>query len=109
MSRITLHFHTADGRVHDVKARTRSSLMQAALAAGIDAIAADCGGSMTCATCHVYVAPEWQDYLPPARVEEDAMLEMTAAPRESGSRLSCQIDLDASLDGLTVRVPATQY
>ena len=37
------------------------------------------------------------------------MLEMTAAARESGSRLSCQIDLDASLDGLSVRVPATQY
>ena len=109
MSRITLHFHTADGQVHVVSARTGNSMMQAALAAGIDAIAADCGGSMSCATCHVYVAPEWQGHLPPPRPDEDAMLEMTAAPRESGSRLSCQIDLDASLDGLSVRVPATQY
>ena len=74
--------------------------MRAAISAGIDGIAADCGGCMTCATCHVIVDPAWVDRLPAASRGEEAMLEMTAVPRQPTSRLSCQIVLDASLDGL---------
>ena len=109
MSTITVHFLTADGRSHRVSGRTGRSLMQAGVTAGISAIAADCGGCMSCATCHVYVDPPWADRVPAAKADELMMLEMTAAPREAGSRLSCQIELNAKLDGLTVRVPATQY
>jgi ferredoxin, 2Fe-2S len=109
MTHITIHLIEASGREHAIKGRTGKSLMQAAVDAGIDGIAADCGGSLTCATCHVFVDGEWAARLPPPRSDESDMLEMTATPREAGSRLSCQIELQPGLDGLRVRLPAQQY
>lgn len=110
---ITLHFtHTAaGGRATDqqVKARPGSSLMQAAVDAGVGGIAADCGGSLSCGTCHVYVAEAWVDQLPAPGADEQAMLEGVAAERRPGSRLSCQLLLTAAHDGLTVELPAMQY
>jgi ferredoxin, 2Fe-2S len=55
------------------------------------------------------VRADWSGRIAPPSRDEAAMLEMTAAPRQPHSRLSCQIVLDASLDGLVVRLPATQY
>ena len=98
-----------DGRIHDLVGKVGQSLMRAAVDAGIDGIKADCGGVMTCATCHVYVDEAWADRLPLPSFDENAMLEMTAAPRLPTSRLSCQISLDSDLDGLTVTMPDTQY
>ena len=66
-----------------------------------------CGGIALCASCHVYVLSEHA--LPEPTDDELAMLEMTAAPRRVTSRLSCQIGLDESLDGLVVQLPPTQY
>lgn len=109
MSTITVHLHDAGGQTHSFSARTGRSLMREALAAGIDGIAADCGGCLTCATCHVIVEPAWAERLPPPSADEIAMLEMTAVPQESTSRLSCQIELSAALDGLSARLPASQY
>ena len=109
MTTITLHLQAADGSTRHIHGRTGRSLMQAAVDAGVDGIAADCGGCLSCATCHVIVAVEWFARLPPAASDEAAMLEMTAAPRLPTSRLSCQINLTAALDGLTVNLPATQY
>jgi ferredoxin len=63
-----------------------------------------CEGQMACATCHVIVAPEQFGRLPPAAEEEEDMLDF-AFGTCSTSRLACQIVLDASLEGLTVRVP----
>ncbi len=83
--------------------------MEAAVAAGVDGIAADCGGMLTCATCHVMVEPPFAALLPPADGEEQAMLAFTATPATPASRLSCQIILRAELDGLTVELPPTQY
>lgn len=85
------------------------SLMQAAQSGGVEGIAADCGGCLTCATCHVVVREPWASQLPPPGADELAMLEFTAVPRQPGSRLSCQIQLNDALDGLTVDLPATQY
>jgi 2Fe-2S ferredoxin len=99
----------SDGVRHRITCHVGESLMRAATDAGIDAIKADCGGTMSCATCHVIVEPEWAARLPPASPDEDSMLEMTAAPRQATSRLSCQIVLEQSLDGLTVALPETQY
>ena len=76
---------------------------------GVDGIAADCGGMLTCATCHVFVREPWASQLPPPGTEELAMLEFTADLRRPNSRLSCQIQLTEALDGLTVDLPATQY
>ena len=106
---ITIHLVEASGTRHVLQAPVAQSLMRAAVDAGIDGVKADCGGMMTCATCHVFVAPEWLARLPPPSSDEQAMLEMTAAPRRPTSRLSCQIALDAELDGLTVGLPDTQY
>ncbi len=99
----------ADGRPHQVSGRAGKSLMQVATRGGVESIAADCGGVLTCATCHVVVDPAWADCLPPPAADEDAMLDMTATPRQPGSRLSCQIRLETGLDGMVVSVPATQY
>lgn len=106
---ITVHLTDASGREQRISGRVGKSLMQAAVAAGVDAIAADCGGCLTCATCHVFVDAVWQLRLPAASADERSMLEMTATPAEAGSRLSCQIELRSELDGLQVRLPATQY
>lgn len=106
---ITVHLTEAGGKQHTLKAATGQSLMRAATAAGIDAVAADCGGMLTCATCHVFVDAAWLQQLPPPGHDELSMLEMTALPREPNSRLSCQIDLHPALDGMSVRLPAHQY
>ncbi|MDQ2780884.1 MAG: 2Fe-2S iron-sulfur cluster-binding protein [Pseudomonadota bacterium] len=106
---ITVHIQSATGALRSIQGRIGRSLMQAAVDAGIDGIAADCGGCLSCATCHVFVGEAWRAKLPPASSDEAAMLEMTAVPHETGSRLSCQIELVSTLDGLEVRLPSNQY
>jgi ferredoxin, 2Fe-2S len=107
--KITLHLRAPDGAPHTLQAACGQSLMRAAVQEGIDAIAADCGGCLTCATCHVYVDAGWATRLPPAGADEAAMLELTAAERRPTSRLSCQIELTPALDGLVVELPERQY
>ncbi len=109
MSTITLILQSADGLESRITGRTGKSLMQAAVSAGVDGVAADCGGCLTCATCHVVVDADWAARLPAASADEADMLDMTATPRETHSRLSCQIELTAALDGLRVRLPVSQY
>ncbi len=106
---ITVHLTRANGLTLAVPANAGQSLMHAALAAGVDGIAADCGGCLNCATCHVVMAPGWAAELPPPSADEVAMLEMTAEPAQRYSRLSCQIVLQPALDGLCATLPATQY
>ena len=98
----------ADGNSETLDAAVGTSVMQAALAAGIGGIVAECGGSAMCATCHVYVDPAWADKLPPPLANELEMLECTAAEREPTSRLSCQIKMTDTLQGLVVRLPDHQ-
>jgi 2Fe-2S ferredoxin len=64
-------------------------------------IKAECGGACACATCHVYVDPEWVDRLAGKRDEEEDMLDEAFDLQES-SRLSCQIIMSEELDGLRV-------
>ncbi len=112
MSMITIHFNAPGSPGQEAgsfQAKLGQSLMQAATRAGVEAIAADCGGSLTCATCHVYVGEAWRAALPAASAYELSMLEMTAAPRLPGSRLSCQLVATPALDGMTIELPATQY
>lgn len=110
---ITVHFVRAgqpgDAQPLRLECETGQSLMQAAVAANIDGIEADCGGMMTCATCHVYVREPHADALPAPGDEELGMLEFTASPRQANSRLSCQIELTAALDGLVVELPDSQH
>jgi len=103
-----IHYILKDGAVRTVDARDGITVMEAAVRANVRGIDAECGGSCACATCHVYVAEADLDRLPPPDELEAEMLEAVAAERRPTSRLSCQIVLGASLDGLTVQVPATQ-
>jgi 2Fe-2S ferredoxin len=85
-----------------------TSVMQAAIGHDIDGIVAECGGNMMCATCHVYVDEAFLDRTPEMKAEEDEMLEFTVCPRESNSRLSCQLVLTPEMDGITVYLPEEQ-
>ncbi len=89
--------------------KTGQTLMQAATAHNVKGIEADCGGLMTCGTCHVFVREPHASQLPPPSSDELAMLDFTATPRQPNSRLSCQITLTPALDGLTVDLPASQH
>jgi ferredoxin, 2Fe-2S len=79
------------------------SLMEIARANDIAGILADCGGACACATCHVYVDPKWQTLVGPPDDVEAAMLDMVANV-QPGSRLSCQIEMRAELDGIRLTV-----
>jgi 2Fe-2S ferredoxin len=108
---ITIHLqahHPAQAPL-TLQAQPGQSLMQAAVDNNVPGIQADCGGLMTCATCHVVVHEDWLKQLPPMGSDEDGMLAFTAQTRELGSRLSCQIMLTEALDGLQVKLPASQY
>ena len=108
---ITIHLqpHDPTQAVHTLQAQPGQSLMQAAVDANLTGIQADCGGLLTCATCHVVVQGDWLAKLPAITSDEDGMLAFTAQTREPGSRLSCQIMLTQELDGLLVSLPANQY
>ncbi len=95
----------SDGRTITADVAEGTNLMEAALAAGVPRILGECGGNLACATCHVYVAPDWQVATGRPGDFEEAMLDAVEAPREATSRLSCQIIASAALDGLVLRVP----
>ena len=96
------------GEALTLQVKPGQTLMQAAIAANVRGIEAECGGLLTCATCHVYVREPFVDKLPAPTGEELGMLDFTASPKKANSRLSCQIALMQDLDGLTVDLPATQ-
>jgi len=97
-----------DGTERVLNVPVGSSVMQAAIANGIDGIVAECGGSMMCATCHVYVDPSALDRLPPMSSIENEMLDCTRSERLPNSRLSCQLVATPEFDGLVVRLPENQ-
>ena len=83
------------------------TVMEGAIQKDIPGIDADCGGSMACATCHVYVDDKWIDKIPKAEDAEIDMIDMAYEPKKN-SRLSCQLIVTNELDGLTVTTPAKQ-
>jgi ferredoxin, 2Fe-2S len=97
-----------NGVVRKVDVPIGVSVMQAALNNRIDGILGECGGNCMCATCHVYVDPDFLDRIPAATKNELAMLAIAAEESKSNSRLSCQIKMVDKLDGLIVRLPAKQ-
>jgi len=83
------------------------SVMEGAIQNNIPGIDADCGGSMACATCHVYVEEKWFDKIPKSDEGEVDMIDMAFEPKKN-SRLSCQILITDELDGLIVTTPEKQ-
>ena len=97
-----------NGKAHTVAAENGLSLMRAAIDNNVPGIDADCGGNCACATCHVYVNPEWQDKTGAQADMEIAMLDFAAETKPS-SRLACQITMTDALDGLVVSMPDGQH
>ena len=83
------------------------TVMEGAIQNDIPGIDADCGGSMACATCHVYVEEKWLDKIPKVEEAEVDMIDMAFEPKKN-SRLSCQLIVSDELEGLTVITPAQQ-
>lgn len=104
---IHVTFINREGQALEVAAAEGASLMETAVRNGIAGIEAECGGACSCATCHVYVDPQWCETVGEANAMESDMLDMAyeVAPN---SRLACQIRISPALDGLTVRLPARQ-
>lgn len=105
---VAVTFITTDGTEMNVDARPGLSLMEAARAADVPGIVAECGGSCSCSTCHVYVAPEWVGKLKHADDMETDLLDFAWEPNAETSRLSCQITVTDDLNGMRVTVPAQQ-
>ena len=102
MAKITYIEH--NGKNHTIDVTNGLSVMEGEVQNNIPGIDADCGGSMACATCHVYVKEEWFTKLPKKEDGEEDMLDMAFEPKKI-SRLSCQILVSDELDGLIVNLP----
>lgn len=101
-------FKQLDGSAQTVEVKAGMSVMEAAIQNNIAGIEAECGGSCSCATCHVYVSEADLSRLTPADELEDEMLDCTLSERLSGSRLSCQLVLTPETGEITVTVPEAQ-
>ena len=106
MPRLT--FVAFDGTRHVVQVAAGVSLMRAAVDNNVPGIDADCGGMCACATCHVFVAPEWAGPAGTRTAGEQEMLNFAADLRDN-SRLACQITVTAALDGMVVVMPEAQH
>jgi 2Fe-2S ferredoxin len=105
MPKITYISH--EGKKNIVEVPKGLSVMEGALQNNIEGIDADCGGSMACATCHVYISENWFNKLEKIHDAENDMLDMAYEPKKN-SRLSCQIIVTDDLDGLEVTTPIKQ-
>ena len=105
MAKITYIEH--NGKSHTIEVANGLSVMEGAVQNDISGIDADCGGSMACATCHVYVKEDWFNKLSPPEDGEKDMLDLAYEPK-TNSRLSCQITVTDKLDGLIVTTPLKQ-
>lgn len=103
----TITYTSADGATRVVEATAGDTVMETAVRHGVDGIVAECGGSLSCATCHVFVDPDDLAALPAMEEMEDEMLHGAAVERRDTSRLSCQLHVPADRD-LHVTTPETQ-
>ncbi|ACL61370.1 2Fe-2S iron-sulfur cluster-binding protein [Methylobacterium nodulans] len=104
---VQITYVDAAGTPRTVEGAVGSTVMETAIRNNVPGIDAECGGACACATCHVYVDPEWAEAVGPAEPMEQDMLDFASDVRPN-SRLSCQIRLKPELDGLTVTTPTRQ-
>ena len=95
------------GNSQTIEVENGLSVMEGAVQKDIPGIDADCGGSMACATCHVYVEEKWLNKIQKAEEAEEDMIDMAFEPKKN-SRLSCQLIVSEELDGLIVTTPSKQ-
>ena len=96
-----INFVATDGNIDEFEAKIGDTVMEVATRNGVPGIEADCGGSCSCATCHVYIDDAFRDLVGPPNANEEMMLEFAEEVRPE-SRLSCQIKISDDLDGLIV-------
>ncbi len=100
-------YKDSQGNSKTIEVENGLSVMEGAIQNEVPGIDADCGGSMACATCHVYVKEDWFNKVPSKTEGEDDMLDQAYEPK-SNSRLSCQIVVSDELEGLIVNLPEKQ-
>ena len=105
MTKITYIEH--NGKEHTIDVQNGLTVMEGAVQNDIPGIDADCGGSMACATCHVYVKDDWYNKLDEKNEGEDDMIDQAYEPKKN-SRLSCQLIVSEEVDGLVVTTPSKQ-
>ena len=105
MAKITYIEHS--GKSHTIEVQNGLTVMEGAIQNNVPGIDADCGGSMACATCHVYVKEEWFNKLPKKEDGEEDMLDMAYEPNKF-SRLSCQLIVSDKLEGMIINLPEKQ-
>ncbi|NGY05741.1 2Fe-2S iron-sulfur cluster-binding protein [Solimonas terrae] len=101
-------FIQPDGSSQTVEAPVGQSLMEAATNNFVRGIVGECGGSCSCATCHLYIDEAWYAKLPPRDEMEEAMIEGAIDPGPT-SRLGCQVLVKDELDGIVAHVPKAQF
>ena len=106
MPRIIYIDHT--GQRYEIDVPTGKTVMEGAVENAVPGVDADCGGSCSCATCHVYIEREHEHLLPPKGALEQEMLGLAAHVREN-SRLSCRLAVGEHMDGLVVHTPESQF
>lgn len=104
---VKITYVSSKGEEQTVDAAPGFSLMETAIANGVEEIDADCGGNCYCGTCRVYVVEEWRERLPPPDEIETDMVDTTEDDRP-GVRLSCQLKVTEQLDGIVVHTPPSQ-
>ncbi|MCL4141436.1 UNVERIFIED_CONTAM: hypothetical protein GTU68_057625 [Idotea baltica] len=105
---IVLNFKTQEGETRSVDAVIGDSVMETAIKNDIDEVVAECGGSLICSTCHVYLEDETVAVVPEADDAELDMLEGVASERQANSRLSCQVIVSEAMAGHTIHTPEDQ-
>jgi len=104
---VKIVYQSHDGTRREVEGDVGASVMETAIANGVPGIDANCGGACSCATCHVFVEPQWVPDVGEPNPMEQGMLEFVDAVQPN-SRLSCQIRITPELDGLVVTTPCEQ-
>ena len=102
---IQVTWKTEDGKAITAEVANGFNLMDAATTNNVPQIDGDCGGCLSCATCHVFVDDAWLAKTGEVNETEDIMLDMTDVERQSNSRLSCQIIASPEIDGIVLYVP----
>jgi 2Fe-2S ferredoxin len=108
-AKVKFAFVSSDGNHREVEGRDGETVMQVAYDNGIEGIAAECGGSMSCGTCHVYLDEVTYARTDAPSESENDMLDIVSSDRRPTSRLSCQIKIDARFQGAQVTIPESQF
>ena len=104
----TIIFINANGVRKEIEAKIGESIMRNAVDNGVEGIEADCGGCLSCATCHAFIGESWADKIPEPSADEQTMVECAIDVRPT-SRLTCQVMMTEELDGIEVAIPESQY